>query len=218
MDQEINKIEQIIDLIESTVEDKEKISLDLILSALGRRSFGPILLLAGLITLAPIIGDVPGMPTIIGLVVMLTAVQLLIRREHFWMPHWMLRRSVRKNRLCKGLEWLRPVARFLDRFIRPRLTMMIQNGGLHVIAFVCICVAAVMPLMEFIPFSANAAGIILTIFGLSLTARDGLLALIALGLMALAAGIVSYHLITKETGVFAVFISCLAIHLSQEAL
>ncbi|MGM0760851.1 MAG: exopolysaccharide biosynthesis protein [Thermodesulfobacteriota bacterium] len=205
MDQEINKIEHIIDLIESTVGDKEKISLDLILSTLGRRSFGPILLLAGLVTLAPIIGDIPGMPTIMGLVVMLTAVQLLIRREHFWMPHWMLRRSVRKNRLCKGLQWIRPVARFLDRFIRPRLTMLIRNGGLYVIAFVCICVAAVMPLMEFIPFSANAAGIILTIFGLSLTATDGLLALIALGLISLAAVIIGYRLITGET-IFAVFI------------
>ncbi len=218
MEQEINKIEQIIDLIESAVGDKEEISLDLILSTLGRRSFGPILLFAGLITLAPIIGDIPGMPTIVGLVVMLTAVQLLIGREHFWMPHWMLRRSVKKNRLCKGLEWLRPVARFLDRFMRTRLTMLIQHGGLYVIAFVCVCVAAVMPLMEFIPFSANVAGMVLTIFGLSLTARDGMLALIALGLIALSAGLVSYHLITGQEEVFALLISCLTKHLNQETL
>lgn len=196
MEHDFNKIEQVIDVIESTVEDKEEISLDMVLSTLGRRSFGPILLLAGLITLAPIIGDIPGMPTTMGVVVMLTAVQLMIRREHFWMPRWMRRRSVRKSRLCKGLEWLRPVARFLDRFIRPRLSVLIHNGGQYVIAFVCICVAAVMPIMELIPFSANLAGIVLTIFGLSLTARDGLLALIALGLIAMAAGIVGYHVIT----------------------
>ena len=196
MDHEFTKIEQVIDLIESTVEEKEEISLDMVLSTLGRRSFGPILLLAGLITLAPVIGDIPGMPTTMGVVVMLTAVQLMIRREHFWMPGWMRRRSVGKKRLCKGLKWLRPVARFLDRFIRPRLPMLIRNGGLYVIALVCICVAAVMPIMEFIPFSANLAGIVLTIFGLSLTAGDGLLAILALGLIVIALGIVGFHLIT----------------------
>ncbi len=41
-----------------------------------------------------------------------------------------------------------------------------------------------MPVMEFIPFSANIAGIALTALGLSVITRDGLLALIAFGFTA----------------------------------
>ena len=132
MRQEFTKLDHILNMIENTADNKDQVSLGMIMDALGRRSFGPILLLAGLITLAPIIGDIPGMPTIMGAVVLLTAVQLLIRREHVWMPQWMLRRSVRKERLCKALEWIRPVARFLDRFTRPRLSMLIREAGVAV--------------------------------------------------------------------------------------
>ena len=47
--------------------------------------------------------------------------------------------------------------------------------------------------MEVVPFSANGAGIVLTIFGLSLIARDGLLALIAFVLTGITAvGIALY--------------------------
>jgi hypothetical protein len=38
-----------------------------------------------------------------------------------------------------------------------------------------------MPPMEFIPFSANGAGLALTLFGLGLVARDGLM--LALGFL-----------------------------------
>ncbi|HAX11053.1 MAG TPA: exopolysaccharide biosynthesis protein, partial [Marinobacter hydrocarbonoclasticus] len=43
----------------------------------------------------------------------------------------------------------------------------------------CMAVAAAMPLMELIPFSANGGGLALMAFGLSIVARDGLLALVA---------------------------------------
>ena len=52
-----------------------------------------------------------------------------------------------------------------------------------------------MPVMEVIPFSANAAGAALTAFGLSLIARDGLLALIAFTFTAITIGLVAYNLL-----------------------
>lgn len=57
------------------------------------------------------------------------------------------------------------------------------------IAVITLLVGAVMPLMEFIPFSANAAGVVLTTFGLALMVRDGLLALVTLGLIATGVGL-----------------------------
>jgi hypothetical protein len=53
--------------------------------------------------------------------------------------------------------------------------------GIRVTAFICLLVALAMPPMEFIPFSANGAGLALTLFGLGLVARDGLM--LALGFL-----------------------------------
>jgi hypothetical protein len=47
-----------------------------------------------------------------------------------------------------------------------------------------------MPLMDFVPFTANIAGAALTAFGLSIIARDGLMAIGAFAFTALAVWLV----------------------------
>ncbi len=157
------------------------------MKAIGDRLFGPLLLLTGVITLAPIIGDIPGVPTIMGMIVFLLAIQLLFHREHLWLPQFLLKRSIERDNLHKAVEKLRPAARFVDRFLRPRLTMLTKNVVAYVIAFACLGIALAMPVMEVVPFSANIAGAALTLYGLALIAHDGLLALIA---FALTSGII----------------------------
>jgi hypothetical protein len=195
MSQEPQSLEDLLDRIGTAASQREQVALGTILDATGRRSFGPLILLAGLVTLAPIIGDIPGMPTIMALLVLLTAGQLLFRREHFWLPDWLLRRTVSQNGLSKALSWLRPPARFLDHWTRPRLRRFAQGMGTVPIAGVSIVIALGMPVMELIPFSANGAGIALTAFGLALIARDGLLALLAFGVTALTMGVILYSLL-----------------------
>lgn len=195
MRQEPKSLEDLLDRIGESAAEREPVSLGAILDAIGRRSFGPLLLLAGLVTLAPIIGDIPGIPTVMALLVLLTAGQLLFRREHFWLPSWLLRRSVSQDGLCKALAWLRPPARFLDRWTRPRLRRFARGPAFYAIAGVCILIALGMPVMELVPFSANGAGLALTAFGLSLIARDGLLALIAFVVTGLTFGLIVYSLL-----------------------
>lgn len=195
MGQKATNLEELLDQISNADTEDGEISFSAILEAVGRRSFGPLLLVAGLITLAPIIGDIPGMPTVMGVFVLLTAGQLLLHREHFWLPQWLLKRSVAKDKLHKAFEWLYPPARFVDRWLRPRLTMFVQGIGLHVVAVVCIIIAAAMPAMELVPFSANGAGAALTAFGVSLIAHDGFLALLAFVITVSTFGLVIYNLI-----------------------
>ena len=188
-------LEQLLDEIEGAAEDRDSISLGQILDAVGRRSFGPILLVAGLVTVAPIIGDTPGVPTLMGVLVLLTGGQLLLGREYFWFPRWMLKRTTKRKTLCKALGWLRPVGRFLDRWSRPRLTRLTEGTGAYLIAIACLLIALGMPPMELVPFSANGAGAALTAFGLAWIAHDGLIALIALGVWLATFGTVIYNLI-----------------------
>jgi len=97
----LKNLEQLLDRISKAARDDEQISWGAIFEELGHTSFGPLLLVAGLVTLAPIIGDIPGVPTIIGILVLLIASQLLIGRKHLWLPHWLLKRSVATEKLGK---------------------------------------------------------------------------------------------------------------------
>ena len=195
MEQEVTSLEELLDRIAGAESDDDRVSLDSILETVGRRSFGPLLLVAGLITVMPIIGDIPGMPTMMGLIVISTAGQMIFGRERFWLPGWILKRSFNRDKLCKALRWLRRPARFLDRITRPRLTVLVHGPGVYAIAIVCIIVALATPAMEFIPFSANGAGAALIAFGLSLIVHDGLVALIAFVITATAFGLVLSHLV-----------------------
>lgn len=173
-----SNLQQVLERIQQATEGSGRITFGQILDTIGSRSFGVWFLLAGVITLAPVIGDIPGVPTVIAVFVILTAVQLLMRRDRFWMPQWIVSRSVARSRMDRSLRWMQRPARFVDRFVHPRLTIFVQNGAVHAIAGVCLVLALLMPVMEVVPFSANGAGATLTAFGLSLTARDGLMAIL----------------------------------------
>lgn len=177
MDEQITSLEELLDRIRESDAEDDRVALGSILDVFEHRSFGPLLTLAGLVTLAPLVGDIPGVPTTMGVLVVLTAAQILIRRDSIWLPRWLLDRSVDQGKLHKALDWLRKPSRFVDRLTRPRLTVVFRGPGQIGLAVVCLGVGAVMPLLEAIPFSANAAGIALTLLGLSLISRDGALAL-----------------------------------------
>ncbi|HEX5765206.1 MAG TPA: exopolysaccharide biosynthesis protein [Woeseiaceae bacterium] len=186
----VTNLEQLLDRITEAARGRNRVSLGGILEVVGRRSFGPLLLFAGLIAVSPVIGDTPGVPTAVGLFVLLVTGQLLFGREYVWLPRWLLERSVAQDKLCKALGWLRKPARFVDRLLRPRMTALTHTIGTYVIAAVCVVIAGAMPVMEVVPFVANGAGAALTAFGLALVAHDGLLAILAFGFTAITLGFV----------------------------
>lgn len=174
----LTSIRQVLDKILKSSEDCDEVSIGDLLEMVGRRSFGPILLLAGIITLAPLVGDIPGVPTIMGTIVFLLSIQLLLNQPNLWLPNTILKRSVKKEKLHKAINKIEKPAAYIDRFLRPRLAFITGGAMIYVIALICLLISLAMPVMEFIPFSANFAGAALTSFGLSLIAKDGLLALI----------------------------------------
>lgn len=173
-------LEELLDqLAWSANTHQTRISVDEILTAVGTRSFGPLLLLVGMLIASPLSG-IPGFPTINAVIVLLVSSQLLMGRKHFWLPDWLLRRTVPQGKMATAVRWLRPSARFIDRFIRPRLILFVKGPApTRITALLCLIIASVMPLLEFIPFSSSLAGVVLAAFGLALVSRDGLLALIA---------------------------------------
>ena len=165
--------------IAQVAADRDYVDLATIMDALGTRSFGPVLLLIGVILFSPLSG-LPGMPTAMGIGLALISLQLLIGREAFWLPRWLLDRHVSSGRLQSALQWLDRPARFIDWWLRPRLPVLASDNGAVLIAVICLLLALAMPVMELVPFSATAAGLGVVAFGLALVAIDGLFVLLGL--------------------------------------
>lgn len=188
-------LENLIKKIGEVSRGRERITVDDLMKALGKKSFGSVLFLAGFITLAPIIGDIPGVPTLIGVIVILTSLQLLANREKIWLPAFLRNRSVEQEKILYALKKMNSVMKFVDRFLKERLTVLTKGAMVYGIAVICFITAMLMPFMEFIPFSANIAGFILTMFGLSLLTNDGLLVIVALAVPGLVIGLISFNFV-----------------------
>lgn len=171
-------LQQLLHQIEESTRDHDTVELGTLLDAVGRRSYGPLLMLTGLIAVSPLSG-IPGVPSVIGVIVTVISAQLLIRRKHFWFPGWATRRSIARSKLDRALRWLRAPARVVDRIVRPRLVWLTHGVATYAIAALCLVIAVTMPPLEILPFTASAAGAALATFGLALVGRDGVMALIA---------------------------------------
>lgn len=170
-------LNQLLDQLSQASAERDQLSLAEVMDAVGRRSFAPFLLVAGLVTLTPLIGDIPGVPTLMSLLVVLAAVQLLAGKQSVWLPAWLARRKVATTKVERTITLLRKPARWVDRLIKPRLRLLTGRVARYPIGLACLAIALVTPPMELIPFSATLAGAAQSMFGLALLARDGLMAL-----------------------------------------
>ena len=184
MEQGIRNLGNLLIQLERLGKDHDPVTLGQVLEALGQRSFAPLLLVAGLILFSPLSG-IPGVPTLMGLMILLTSVQMLFLRRHLWLPQWLLRKSIPASRFLRIVHWLQRPATSIDRWLRPRLSLLVHRGGSYLIALVSTAIGLALPAMEILPFSATVAGLVLTLFGLALVAQDGLTVLIALGVAGL---------------------------------
>lgn len=181
----LHNLEQLLKHIGELARDEDQVSMAQVVESVGDRSFGPLLLIMGLTLFSPLSG-VPGMAIFAGLFVLLIALQMLVGRKHFWLPGFILNRSVPQSKLTKALDWLRPTARRIDRMIKPRLNFMLHPSSTYLIAGLCVMVGAALPFLELVPFSSSIVGLALAILGLALVARDGLLVLIAVSFIGAA--------------------------------
>lgn len=191
--EEPKNLAELLDALgDAPLENQDSVSVDDIVNAVGTRSFGPLLLVTGLLAASPV-SAIPGMSTTLGVLVALIGVQMLLRRDRFWLPRWVARRKISREKFCKGLDWMDKPAHFVDRFLKPRLGIVTKRGGLYTMALLCSLIGVTMPSFELVPLSAHVVGLALTGFGLALIARDGLVGILALSI---AGGAVAFVVTT----------------------
>ena len=99
----------ILDELEQAAAESDAVSVADVREKIGTGAFGAALLALGLVLLSPI-GGIPGAPTLFSLFFVLIAGQLLVGRRGFWLPSFLLKRSVGSEKMRKAVRFARPGA------------------------------------------------------------------------------------------------------------
>jgi len=183
----VNNLSSLLDVLQSKVDDgagddQPNVKLRDVLQLVGRRAYGPLLLIVGLISISPLT-MIPGSTWAFALLTLLISIQLLFHKDTPWLPRSALDLELSETALGKFIGASRPTARFIDRIIRPRLEFMAQPPFVFLIALLCVMAALITFPLGLIPFAPALPGLAITLFGLGLTARDGLLLTLGTAIM-----------------------------------
>ncbi len=154
--------------------DLSGIRLGVLLSAVGRRSYGPLLLLVGLIAISPLT-ILPFTTSIVAAITLLIAGQMALGLKRPWLPKRVLDIRVPRRPFFAFLDRARPAVERVDGvLLRERWTFMTVPLFVNAVAL-CVCAAALITFpLSLIPFAPFAPGLAIVLFGLGMTARDGL--------------------------------------------
>ncbi|MEO0714864.1 MAG: exopolysaccharide biosynthesis protein [Pseudomonadota bacterium] len=169
-------LESILEQADSLAEEDGEADLRALIEAFEDRAFGPVLTLLGLLALSPF-GAIPGIPAVLALVLVLFAGQIVVGRSSPWLPGFVGTISVEEDKISRFQESAKDWMSQIDGILRPRFEIFAGTLARQIAASVTIVLALAMIPLEAIPFAVAipAAGIVL--FGIGLTARDGLVML-----------------------------------------
>lgn len=142
-----------------------------IVAALRDRAYALLVVLLGLPNCLPM---PPPIPLVCGLVLAFVAVQMLMARATPWLPQRLLNRSIAQTDLARAVGRALPPLIRLERFSKPRLTMLGGPFALPVLGAVLLFLA--LGLIVAAPFIGQIPlGLAVCLVGLGLVERDGVL-------------------------------------------
>ena len=176
MSHEPHSMGDVLGELDELAANHDEVRVADVLDDFGARSFGPFIMIPAVLEITPV-GGIPGVPTVLALFIALIAVQLLIGRDHVWMPKFVQRRAVGSKKLHKAVGKLKGMANFLDRHSKGRLEGLTKGTAIKLVAAVIIALCCTVPPLEFLPFASTIPMLAIAVLGLALTVRDGALLL-----------------------------------------
>jgi hypothetical protein len=176
---EPESLEDVVGGIEDIGERGGKVCLSDALDTFGSRSFSPLLIVLPLIELSPF-GGIPGIPTVLAILIALIALQMLIGRDHVWLPGFVADHGIDGEKLAKATHKLDRAAEWIDNHLGERLDWMLEGAGQKAAALVIILLCFSVPPLEFLPFASSVPMLAVAAIGLALLVRDGLLMAVAM--------------------------------------
>lgn len=182
--EEEQSLEDVVGQLEVAGEG-ERVSFSDLLGIFGQRSFGPLLLVPALIAVGPT-GAIPGMSFLTGAIIILVSGQLLLQRDQPWLPKRLTSVSFSRDKVAHAMTKAKPYLARIDRLLMPRLKFMLVPPAAQIIALGAIMMALSMFPLALLPFAVAVPGTAVLLFGVSLVTRDGLIAILGLGIAAIA--------------------------------
>jgi len=154
--------------------ENANVRLGVLLSAVGRRSYGPLLLIIGLFAISPAT-ILPGMTSVAAAITIIVAGQMAAGLQRPWLPRFVLNLKVPRKPFLQFLDKARPTMERIDGvWLRERLTFMTVPLCVNLVALCVIAASLITFPLSLIPFAPLAPGVAVVMFGLGMTARDGL--------------------------------------------
>jgi hypothetical protein len=163
------------------------VTLGEVLTATGERSFGALLAILAIPNM--VAGLIPGLSIVLGLPLLLVSLQLVVGAERPWLPRRLARLEIKRLDLRRMVERTRPTLRRLERALQPRLEFLTSPWAERLIGLGCLALSVLVFLP--IPFANLVPAIGIMLFGFSMLERDGLMALVAMGIMGVSAALFS---------------------------
>jgi len=174
-----SSVEDILDTLQDLAESEDEVTVGDVVKALGGRGFGPLILAPALIVITPI-GGIPAIPSLMALIIALFSMQIVLGRDHLWLPSMLKARAVAHDKVTKSVSKLRGLATWLDDHMGNRLTVLTKKPMPALAASIILVLCILVPPAEVIPFAAALPMGAIAITALALTVKDGLVMLIGL--------------------------------------
>jgi hypothetical protein len=147
-----------------------RVTMGDIRDALGDRSFAALLVMFGAFNLIPL---PPGASAILGLPLVVVAAQMMFGSKRAWLPKFIAEKSLSADTFRSIIESLVPRLMRVERFVRPRYWPFWRKRGDRIIGTMALVLAIIVTLP--IPLGNWLPAFSVTLLGLSLTERDGIL-------------------------------------------
>src|SRR5215218_6226702 len=145
------------------------ISIGDVLNAFGDRAFGALMLLFAAPNVLPL---PPGTSAVLGAPLLFVTAQLMLGRPTLWMPRFISERSISRDFFALLTAKLSPVLHRAERFLRPRISMLLHPVPERIVGGACLLLAIILFLP--IPFGNIPPAWAIAAFALGILERDGL--------------------------------------------
>lgn len=174
----------VLDRIRARIEQDEtpdKLTVGEIVAAIGRRAYGPLLLIIGLFAVSPAT-ILPGMTWLSAALILLISAQMALGLKQPWLPARLLRVGIPRDPLLGFLAKARPRVVKLEQggWLRTRWPLLSAPPLVNLVALAIVAAALVTFPLGLIPLAPLAPGIAIVIFGVGMAARDGVWLLLGL--------------------------------------
>ncbi|MBS1304189.1 exopolysaccharide biosynthesis protein [Loktanella sp. SALINAS62] len=151
------------------------VPLGQLLEHIQERGYGPLIAVLSAFVILPT-GAIPGVPAVIGIVLVLLGGQMIMGWRRPWFPDWIENFDIDCDKLQTSVTKARPWAERLDFFVGPRMAGLATGTAALKGAALCIIFAGLLMIpLGFIPFLPASLGLSCLLLGVGITARDGLL-------------------------------------------